>query len=256
MVSKYWQDNYCAQKVAKTPAAGSGSIEAFVDGNWSSYSLVDFPGAFWEWNKDRRSEYISIFREMLNEGSPGSRIPNLAGPHNAMVATNASPRDDTRFALNNAIKGMGFLPKAELMDDMINTLRSNMDGSTARRLDILQEFYDNAEELFAADRLGSLELYSEPQHESQTFINQMLNPACALVWLDIPTFKIKSIVRLLDPQDPNLTDYERSVTQYVNLIHSFFHGKFPKDFITSMYFNVEVYDSSPGQSGGKGKRII
>ena len=70
------------------------------------------------------------------------------------------------------------------------------------------------------------------------------------------TFKIKSIVRLLDPQDPHLTDYERRVTQYVNLIHSFFHGKFPKDFLTSMYFNVEIYDSSPGQSGGKGKRII
>lgn len=256
MVSKYWQDNYCAQKVAKTPAAGSSSIEAFVDGNWCSYSLVDFPKAFWEWSKDRRREYISIFRELLSAGSLSSRRPNLSGPHNAMVATYGNPRDDSRFALNNAVKGMGFLPKAERLDDIINILRGNMDASMARRLDILQELYDNAEELYAADRLGSLELYSEPLRESQTFINQMLNPACAVVWLDIPTFKIKSIVRLLDPQDPHLTDYERRVTQYVNLIHSFFHGKFPKDFLTSMYFNVEIYDSSPGQSGGKGKRII
>mgnify|MGYP000883006346 FL=1 len=256
MVSKYWQDTYCVQKVAKTPVVGSSSVEAFADGNWSSFPLVGFPEAFWEWNRARRGEYISIFREILSKGSMDSRKLDLAGPHNAMVATCGSPRDDSRFALNNAVKGMGFLPKAERLDDIIHTLQSNMDASTARRLDILQEFYDNAEEIYAADRLGSLELYSEPLHESQTFINQMQNPACAVVWLDVPTFKIKSIVRLLDPQDPNLTDYERSVTQYINLIHSFFHGKFPKDFITSLYFNVEIYDSSPGQSGGKGMRII
>ena len=90
---------------------------------------------------------------------------------------------------------------------------------------------------------------------TQTFINQMLDPACVTVWLDIPTYKIKQIARLLHPLDPNLTDYERNVVRYINLIHRFFHGEYPRDCIAVVYYNVEVYDSSPGTMEGRGTRI-
>ncbi|HRY84154.1 MAG TPA: hypothetical protein P5533_05930, partial [Candidatus Cloacimonadota bacterium] len=87
------------------------------------------------------------------------------------------------------------------------------------------------------------------------FINQMTNPASVIVWMDIPTYKVKSIVRLLDPKDTKLTTYEKQCVDYVNLMHSYFHGEFPRDYIASVYFVTEIYDSSPGRKDARGLRI-
>ncbi|HRX76022.1 MAG TPA: hypothetical protein P5342_01080, partial [Candidatus Cloacimonadota bacterium] len=122
-------------------------------------------------------------------------------------------------------------------------------------LEVLDSMYRDAMDIFEADRVVSLELYAKPGYETQTFINQMLNPISVIVWMDIPTFKVKSIVRLLHPDDPGLSEYEQQVTHYVNLIHSYFHGKFPRDYIASVYYNVEIYNSSPGSTEGRGSRI-
>ncbi len=251
----FWKDGYCVQKTAQTPTDGTRIVKAKVDGKWKDFPLVSFPQSFWDWNRNRRMEYIEIFREMLEKGSEATSRPNLAGPHNGIVATYGEAREDSGFKLNNAIKGMGFVPKAEIMDDLIKLLTETKDSPLENRLNILEDFYTKAEEYFAPDRLVSLELYSEPGFATQTFINQMLNPACVTVFMDIPTYKIKQIARILHPADPKLNAYEKKVVQYVNLIHSYFHGRFDKDFIAVLYMNTEVYDSSPGRSGGKGKKI-
>jgi hypothetical protein len=250
-----WQDGYCVHSLTKTPAMGSNSIEAKIEGQWQSYRLVDFPPAFWDWNKKGRTNYISIFREILEKGKHNSRKAQLSGPHNAVVASHGACRKDTRFGINAAIKGMGFLPKEERLGEMIAILKKSMDYPLAQKLDILEDLYINAEDYFAHDRLASLELYSEPGFETQSFLNQMQNPSCSLVWMDIPTFKIKSIVSLLDPRNPGLSDYEKQGSSYINLIHSYFHGNFPKDYIAAIYFNVEIYDSSPGKLEARGQRI-
>jgi hypothetical protein len=255
LADQFWKGDYCVQTRVKTPAKDARQISAEIDGLWQNYDLVSFPPAFWNWNKTGRNHYISIFREILEKGRQSSRKPQLSGPHNGVVATYGACREDSRFAINNAIKGMGFIPNEDFLPEMINTLETTMKEPFARKLDILSSFYAEAESLFAHDRLASLELYSEPGFNTQSFINQMLNPACAVVWMDIPTFKIKCIVRLLDPQDPMLSEYERGVTRYINLIHSYFHGEFPKEYIASLYFNVEIYDSSPGKKEAKGCRI-
>jgi hypothetical protein len=255
MVSEYWQDDYCVQKVVKTPDAGKNSIEALVDGSWQSFPLVDFPPAFWEWNKSGRREYISIIQEMQEHGRGNSRKLQLSGPHNGVVASYGAARSDSGFALNNAIKGMGFLPKAALLPDLIGRLQDSLDAPVMHKLEVLDSMYRDAMDIFEADRMVSLELYAKPGYETQTFINQMLNPISVIVWMDIPTFKVKSIVRLLHPDDPGLSEYEQQVTHYVNLIHSYFHGKFPRDYIASVYYNVEIYNSSPGSTEGRGSRI-
>lgn len=253
--SEFWQDGYCVQKTAKTPAPGAVSIRAMVEGRWQDYNLVEFPQTFWDWNKARRKEYLDIFREMLEKGRDATRNPELSGPHNGIIATYGSARKDSRFKLNNAVKGMGFLPDEEKIDDLIALLEKNMDATLDVKLNLLDSLYVSAEENFSADRLVSLELYSEPGYNTQTFINQMVNPACVTVWLDIPTYKIKQIVRLLHPLDPGLTEYERQCVRYVNLMHSFFHGEFPRDYIAAVYYNVEIYDSSPGRSDARGTKI-
>jgi hypothetical protein len=250
-----WTDGCCVQKTAQTPPAGAQAVTAYIDGTWKDFPLVSFPQSFWDWNRSRRMEYLDVFREMLEKGREASRSPNLAGPHNGIVATYGEARKDSGFKLNNAVKGMGFIPKAEYMDELISLLTKTKDSPMDERLSILEGLYTKAEQYFAADRLVSLELYSEPGFATQTFINQMINPACVTVFLDIPTFKIKQIARVLHPSDPKLSPYEAKVVQYVNLIHSYFHGSFDRDFIAVLYFNTEVYDSSPGRTGGKGTKL-
>ena len=251
----YFTAGVAIQKTAKTPTPYASTISAKVDGKWQNFPLVEFPQSYWDWNRDGRKEYLDIFREMLAKGPEATRQPGLSGPHNGIIATYGVKRNDSAFKLNNAIKGMGFLPKAERLAEVIEKLRSTIDEPLGTKIEILDSLYTSAESVFAADRLISLELYSEPGYLTQTFINQMVNPACVIVWMDIPTFKVKSIVRLLDPKDPKLTDYEKLCVDYVNLMHSYFHGAFPRDYIASVYFVTEIYDSSPGRKDARGTKI-
>ncbi len=253
--ASFWEGDYCVQKTAQTPAAGAASIRAQIEGKWQEFPLVDFPVEFWEWSCSRRQEYLDIFREMLEKGPEATRSPQLSGPHNGMVATWAANRKDSRFKLNNAVKGMGFLPPEERIGELIKLLQDKMDAGMAEKLDILDSLYTHATKNFSPNRLGSLELYSQPGTTTQTFLNQMLEPSCVTVWLDIPTYKIKQIARLLHPLDPNLSQYEKDVVSYINLVHSFFHGDFPRDYIAVIYYNVEIYDSSPGKKGAMGTKI-
>ncbi len=253
--SKFWKDGYCIQTTVETPAPAARVIRAKLDNKWQELPLVDFPPQYWKWNKERRMEYIEIFREMFSLGREASRKPQLSGPHNGMVATWGAARKDSRFKLNNAVKGMGFLPREDNIAGLIELLQSNMEATLPEKLDILDSLYVHAEEIFSHDKLVSLELYSEPGYNTQTFINQMVNPACVTVFLDIPTFKIKQISRLLHPKNPKLSPYEKQVISYINLIHSFFHGSFDKDFIAVIYYNIEIYDSSPGRDDAKGTKI-
>ncbi|HOZ00943.1 MAG TPA: hypothetical protein PLG20_03950 [Candidatus Syntrophosphaera sp.] len=251
----FWTDGYCVQKTAETPAPGDKAIRAKVEGKWQEFPLVDFPQAFWDWNRAQRKEYLDIFREMLTKGKEATRSPQLSGPHNGIIATYGAARKDSKFKLNNAVKGMGFLPPEDKIAEITALLEANMEQTLDVKLDLLDSLYTHAESNFSANRLASLELYSEPGYNTQTFINQMVDPACVTVWLDIPTYKIKQIARLLHPDDPGLSVYEKQVVKYVNLMHSFFHGAFPRDYIAVIYYNVEIYDSSPGRLDARGTKI-
>jgi len=44
--------------------------------------------------------------------------------------------------------------------------------------------------------------------------------------------------------------------EYINLIHSYFHGEFSKKFIAVIYNVIEVYNSSPGRKEGMGKKMV
>lgn len=253
--SVFWQDGYCVQKTMEPPEPDAKSITAFCDREWQEYDLAPFPNSFWEWNTGRRMEYLDIFREMLAKGPEATRSPALSGPHNGMVATYGEARADSRFRLNNAVKGMGLCPTAESIDELLELLTANKDAEFAAKIEILDSLYQNAQALFSPYALVSLELYSQPDYNTQTFINQMMNPQCVTVFLDIPTFKIKQVARLVHPDDPDLSEYEAKVCRYVNLMHSFFHGEFPRDYIATIYYNTEIYDSSPGRADARGTRI-
>ena len=244
---QFWSGNIFHQETVDASQLERGLIRAKVDGKWQEFKVRELPEKFLKWNFERRIETIEKIRK--------GEMPSLAGPHNAMVASHGLRRYDTRFTINNAVKGMGFLPSKEKLQEIIKLLESTASEPFPRKLAILDSLYRNADDIFDKTKQISLELYSTPSFETHTFLNEMFNPGVAVVFLDIPCFEIKAVAHLLHPDDPGLSPYERDVVKYANLIHSYFHGEFPKMFIAVIYYVIEVYDNSPGK-GGKGVRIV
>lgn len=244
---KFWEGNTFHQNTVDVSKYSQGIIRARVDEKWQEFEVRELPEEFIKWNLEKRIETLKLIRE--------HKPPSLSGPHSAMVASYGIERLDTQFKVNNAVKGMGFIPKSEKLKEIIGLLKSTMDTIPSEKLNILEGFYKNTEAIDITKQV-SLELYSTPEFETHTFINEMVNPAVSIVFLDIPCFEIKSIAQLLHPEDEKLSDYERDVVEYVNLIHSYFHGKFKKNFITVIYHIIEVYNNSPVAKEGMGRRII
>ncbi|MCD4820115.1 MAG: hypothetical protein K8S23_15640 [Candidatus Cloacimonetes bacterium] len=239
----FFKNGYCIQKTAKTQVEGEKFIKAKIHGKWGKFELKDFPEKFVKWNTGDRLEQLNNYKNMMM--GKDAKDVKLAGAHNGVVATYGYQREDSRFKLNNAVKGMGFLPKRNKIKEIIKLMDETADASMLDKMDILTKFYENPDSIFALDKQISLELYSQKEFMTQTFLNQMTDPAATIVYLDIPSFKLKTITRLLDPNDPELSDYEKDVVSYINKMHSYFHGHFSRDFIAVIYYVVEVYDNSP-----------
>jgi len=252
--AEFFTKGYCIQTTATTAETGAKSIRAFVDGKWQTYALAKFPPAFMKWNIDRRLESLEAIKGLMKGGMGNG--PELAGPHNGVVATYGYAGQGSLFKLNNAVKGMGFLPRADKIDSILTVLKETAEAPMPEKLAQLEYMYHHASELFDLDRQVSLELYAEPQFLTQSYTNQMVNPVSTIVFLDIPSYKLKTIARLLDPSDPKLTDYEKKVVEYINRIHSYFHGKFDKEFIAVIYYVIEVFDNSPGKLDARGLKIV
>ena len=243
-----WDGNTFVHKTVDASNLDENIIKAFVDGEWQEFELTNFPEIFMNWNIKERKATL----ERITKGE----MPKLEGPHNAIVATYGYRREDTRFRVNNAIKGCGFLPKRDKIKEINLMLAETDTMHFMKKLEILTGMYENADSLFDLNKHISLELYANPERGTQTFLNQMTDPTSVLVFMAIPTFKLKTIAYLLHPDNPDLNDYEKDVVEYINRIHSYFHGEFSKEFIAVVYNVVEVYNSSPGNDNGRGTLIV
>ncbi len=243
----FWQGEYFEQpNLDMARFEKQNTIRAFVYGAWQVFSPQPLPESFISWSAAKR-------KAMLDDIKSGN-MPQLAGPHNAMVASHGILRNDTKFLINNAVKGMGFLPKREHLQNIITMLKQTKEDSLSVKLQTLKTLYDNADSIFDKTVQISLELYATPDFETGTFLNQMENPAVSIVFLDMKSYEIKALAQMLHPKNPKLTEYEKQIVEYANLIHSYFHGHFDRDFIAVVYHVIEVFDNSPGK-GGKGKKI-
>jgi len=244
----FWDGNTFVQRCVDASKLDENKITAFVDGAWQEFELTNFPDMFMSWSIKERLGTL----ERITKGER----PNLEGPHNAIVATYGYRREDSRFRVNNAIKGCGFLPKREKIKE-INLMLAETDTlHFMKKLEILTGMYENADSIFDLNKQVSLELYASPERGTQTFLNQMTDPTSVMVFMAIPTFKLKTIAYLLHPENPDLTDYEKDVIEYINSIHSYFHGEFSQEFIAVIYNVIEVYNSSPGNNNGRGTLIV
>jgi hypothetical protein len=234
-----------------------GTIRAKVDGQWRNFNTAKLPKRFIQWSLETR---VSRLRDL---GRYGFRMRDLAGPHNACVATYGGPTRDSAVSLNTAYKGMGFVPEKERLARTIDSIRVTKreiegDGGRsfaevmAKKTAFLGELYRQAD-LFDSSKQISLELFTEPDYLTHTFLNMMVNPIASASFLAYPTFELRAIPHLLHPLNPHLTPYERNLVRYVNEIHNFVHGG-DGEKMACVYHIIEVFDDTPGDTG-KGVKI-
>jgi len=226
------------------------TVRAKINVDWGIYTLVSLPKSFLDWNIGVRKDSI----EKMMKGNP----PSGFSAHDPSIATYGYKRLDSDFELDNAIKGIGYLPKLDRIDDLITLLKDNKTKDVSTRLKTLLQIYNQYEYYFDTSKIISLELYATPERGTQTFLNQYTTPLSVIVFAsEKPTFKIKAIAQLISPHDPNLLDYQKKVLEYTNLVHDFFHDS-DKDVppkIVVIYYVLEVYNTTPDSSDGEGKRI-
>ena len=242
----YWKDSTFHQTSIDMKSYVQGMIRAKVDGKWQDFQVRDLPKAFRDWSFSGRHSYIEHLRK--------DEMPPLAGPHNGIVASHGMQRKDSKMSINNAVKGMGFLPTREKLPEMLELLKRTWDDSISRKLDILDSLYTNCQGSFETNKLVSLELYAKPSFETHTFLNEMTDPGVSIVFLDMKSFEVRAIAQLLHPRDPKLSDYEKTVVEWCNKIHDYFHGEMPWRSIAVVYHVTEVFDNSPGRM--KGVRVV
>jgi hypothetical protein len=248
--SLWTSDGIFRQSTIDTSRKKEGIIRARVDGVWKDYTARPLDDGFFSWNLEDRFQKLAVMKE--------GRMPDWSGAHNAAVATYGRTRGDSDFTLNNAVKGMGLCPKEDRMEELIGRLVALRDKSQEEKFGLLESLYKNRD-LWDPFALVSLELYAAPDFETHTFLNQMENPVSTIVFLDVPSYEIRSLARLLHPKDPGLTPTEERTVRYINTIHTFMHSHFKSVVPAAVYYVVEVFDNSPAgmnQMGKKGRRIV
>ena len=241
-----WKRNLFKQESVNSSQFRECIIRARVDGKWQKYEIRALPDAFIEWNLNSRLE---SFKDMMKGKF------RLAGPHSGMIASYGIGRKDSQFTLNNAVKGFGFAPKEEFIDEKLQFMKDTIEESMPKKMEFLVELYEHTEVL-NKNIQTSLELYSTPEFETHSFLNLIRNPQGTIVFLDNPSYEIRTIVKVIHPEDKTVDHYERKIVEYTNLIHSYFHGKFSKDFIGLICYVIEVFDNSPSKKEAMGRRVV
>lgn len=246
------------QDVVDVSRLKDGIIRGKIDGQWQELKVVSLPEDFCEWNFGKRREQLAVLKKLMAmpEGAMSAMVkPEISGPHNAMVASHGTKRKDSDFDINNAVKGTGWLPRPEKLPEMMALLKQTWEDPMVKKLALLESLYTKATDIYDRTKQASLELYSQPNFETHTFLNQMVDPGVAVVYLDLPkSYELRCIVQMLHPEDPGLSDYEGQVVEYINLVHDYFHGQAPRKSIGVIYHVVQVFDNSPGWM--RGQRVV
>ena len=254
ITKKYWygpedkiDEQYCIQDTVDDSQADQGYIWAMVDGWWRKFAIQELDNGFREWNLNERVQVL----EQVREG----KLP-VGGPILPTVASygNRRGRLDSRFHLNCAVKGMELCPKKEYAQDIIANLKETWNAPYDTKLDYLEEIYSNRD-LWSWDRHLSAEMFTTPLFETHSFLNQMENPISTLSFLSTTTlthYEVRSIVRLIHPLDPNVSEEEKEFISFSAYTHDYFHGGSDEGkLIRAIYYHIEEFDNTPGQYPGQ-----
>ncbi len=237
----FWKDKKFIQNSLDMSGYKNGMIKAKIDGDWKEFKIRKASDEFIKWNLEKRLKFL----EDIKKGVMG-----WGGPHQGAVATYGLGRLDSKFTVNNAIKGIGLAPKDENLDKAIKRLKDTFESPMPEKMDILKSLYEKDPDYFDWRKQTSLELYSTPTIETHTFLNIMDNPVATVVYLDIPSFEIRTIARVVHPEDKSALPSEKKLLEFVNLAHEYMHGKFSRVFPLLLFYIIEEFDNTPGSKLG------
>jgi len=237
----FWYNHKFVQKTVDLSNYDKGLIRAKIDGKWQIFSLTEPGSEFIKWNLKKRLEFL----ERIKNG----KMPELGGPHSGVVATYGLRRYDSSFSLNNAVKGTGLAPKDEKLDEAIEILKNTLEKPMPEKMDVLKNLYEKPD-FFDWRKQTSLELYTTEEFETHTFLNIMENPVATIVFMDIPTYELRTIARIVHPDDETALPFEKKLLEFVNLAHEYMHGKFSRAFPLLLFYIIEVFDNTPGSKRG------
>ena len=255
----WWhEEGFIVHETVDTKRINKGIIRACINGLWREFKVIDLPERFVNWSFKTR---VSRLRRMLSFGGLDPR--DLAGSHNACVATYGGPSRDSAISLNTAYKGMGFAihtnriaKTTESIIEEQNRIERDFRGNPTRAIQakvrFLAEFYSHISS-FDRTKQVSLELFTTPKFHTHTFLNMMINPIASASFLAFPTFEIRAVPQLLHPKNPGLSEYERDLIAYTNTIHDFIHSGHGER-MTCVYHVIELFDDTPNEDN-KGRRI-
>lgn len=254
----WWKTGgYMVHESVDSALLDRGHIKAKVEGTWREFAIQKLPREFIFWSLSERANRLKRLARY------GFQRRDLAGPHNACVATFGGPKRDSSVSINTAYKGMGFVPRKEKLSATISRLKqlkTEIERACANdfrmmlghKTEELGNIY--AEEgLFDPTKQVSLELFTSYSHPTHTFLNMMANPVASASFLDFPAFEVRAIPQLLHPANPGLSAYEREITDFTNVIHNYIHGG-TSAYIACVYHVIEVFDDSPN-CNAMGKRL-
>lgn len=237
----FWKDKKFIQNSLDMSGYKNGRIKAKIDDTWQEFKIRKASDEFIKWNLEKRLKFL----EDIKKGVMG-----WGGPHQGAVATYGLGRLDSKFTVNNAIKGMGLAPKDENIDKAIKRLKDTFESPMPEKMDVLKSLYEGDSDFFDWRKQTSLELYSTPTFETHTFLNVMDNPVATIVYLDIPSFEIRTIARVVHPEDKSALPSEKKLLEFVNLAHEYMHGKFSRIFPLLLFYIIEEFDNTPGSKLG------
>lgn len=254
---KRWEGEYCVQSNIDMSKMKSGIIRARIEGEWTDCQIRELPRDFAVWNFDQRAEDLKMMFDTFKAGGMPNFRSLMLGPHSPAIASYGGEKRDSQFSINNAIKGMGWVPKAEHLKETIEAFqKAGKEIRGTDKLAFLRKYYTKHRNIYDLTKQISLELYSTPKFETHTFLNVMENPCVSLVYLDNPSYEARAIAQFIHPNDPNLSPEDRMMMEYINMMHKFFHERFKRTVNACVYHIIETFDNSPGKPEAMGRRMV
>jgi nucleotide-binding universal stress UspA family protein/rubrerythrin len=203
---------------------------------------------FVEWIEQGRK---SMYAKLQGKASPGFFTSHLP----VMVTQSQGPA----FTFNCSNKGVGYLPKAQYLDEFVALFRDTIERTKGRPWQESMEERINAVSRFYFDRekidyraLSSLEIF-----EKTTFNNLTRHPFAALHYTgngpDYVSFQVNCVVEIIGPEDPR---HEFVKLARVMFEYDSFHiaqHQFPYAYV---FWISEVSDKTPFRVPEKGNKIV
>jgi hypothetical protein len=207
--------------------------------------LSDIPDSFLEWLYRERARLIR--RQAAGESLPRGELLLGFTRHSPAVVT-CGPA-----GLNASIKGIGFIPKAEYLEETLAAYLAHIErgwrpGYREEGLRLLVErlYSPPAEGRLDFSRLGTLELA-----RCHTYVNLQADPRVTLLFFEPPSvsYELRGRAEIHQEGSP----YHR----FLNAQHDVFHFPHPERWSERpayLFFIEEIYDNSASE-GGFGRRI-